>query len=1043
VNSGPAETPAPEPARSWRERLGRLWAAFCAVFRQPVLRCRAIILVGGLLVAAYVLGVLLHVLLLPEIGLRCAFSSTVNHFYSDYLYPPEKQQEPLRLHDQIVKLGNHPVTSWPLLMRYLFHLDREEAVPATRQDLFLPLDKQPGGVVLVDDQKLVRVEFRRPGEDTDRYAWCRIGTTPVESLLPTILYLILNLGLLVVGAVVFWQRPEDRAAGQFFVFCAISVVAFVGGYHWGQIIPQSALLLGFMFCAILLPAASLHLFLVFPQPRSFYTRAPYAAVGLVYAPAIFFFLLILTGYLRVRWMFNENASPDTVHLLLRELLAEIYACILLAVLYFAASIACLIYAYRKAANVSERKQVEWVLLGYLAAVLPIAYTLYLAYFQQGRFGGGAAVWSMFAVSVCMTVAFTVSITRYKLMELDSLLSSGVVYFLLSFVAAMLYYGLVFVGILVLGSAFGDVPSLGQLLAVCGTALLLVVALDLIRTRLKNVLDRHFRKEKHQLDRTLLRMRETLEQLVEPPTLARRLLQSATELLGARRGAVYLRQGEPTLYALTATQGTAPALTELPPGCPLIEALPTRGCLRTQPRSQPDAALRQLHFLGGELALGLIHENQLLGLVILGPRDVGTYSADDLAILTAFAQLAALALAGAEGHRTIEGLNRELQTKIGKIAEQQRRILALQAALSRSRATPASTSVQDSESEEEETPPTPPPEGLIGSSTAIRQLTILVRKVAASPSAVLLRGESGTGKEVLARAIHDSSPRAKMPFIKVHCAALSPGLLESELFGHVKGAFTSAIRDKVGRFESADGGTLFLDEIGDISLEVQTKLLRVLQEMTFERVGSSEPIRVDVRIIAATHQNLELLIRQGKFREDLFYRLNVFPIYLPPLRDRPEDIPELVQHFLTIYAQRAGKGPIQMDDDALIALKGFPWPGNVRQLENVIERAVVVVEGHTVTLRELPLEVVATAEELHKAHPRSTRLADPWLEPDGPAVLETLRNDRDAELAQQEQRERDMMVRALAAASGNKSEAARALGMARSTFLGRLKKLGLG
>ena len=170
-----------------------------------------------------------------------------------------------------------------------------------------------------------------------------------------------------------------------------------------------------------------------------------------------------------------------------------------------------------------------------------------------------------------------------------------------------------------------------------------------------------------------------------------------------------------------------------------------------------------------------------------------------------------------------------------------------------------------------------PNGIVGSSPQVRQLLHLVRKVAASPSAVLLRGESGTGKELLARAIHENSPRAGKPFVKVHCAALSPGLLESELFGHVKGAFTSAIRDKVGRFEPADGGTLFLDEIGDINLEVQTKLLRVLQEMTFERVGSSEPVQVDVRIIAATHQDLEALIRQGRFREDLFYRLNVFPI----------------------------------------------------------------------------------------------------------------------------------------------------------------------
>src|SRR6185437_9280746 len=194
----------------------------------------------------------------------------------------------------------------------------------------------------------------------------------------------------------------------------------------------------------------------------------------------------------------------------------------------------------------------------------------------------------------------------------------------------------------------------------------------------------------------------------------------------------------------------------------------------------------------------------------------------------------------------------------------------------------------------------------GSSPAVRRMTSMARKVAASPSAVLVRGESGTGKEVLAAAIHAGSPRAARPFVKVHCAALSQSLLESELFGHVRGAFTGADRDRIGRFEQANGGTLFLDEIGDINLEVQTKLLRVLQEMSFERVGSSQPISVDVRIIAATHQDLEALIRSGRFREDLYYRLNVFSLRTPALRERREDIFELAVFFLGRHAERAGK-----------------------------------------------------------------------------------------------------------------------------------------
>ena len=304
------------------------------------------------------------------------------------------------------------------------------------------------------------------------------------------------------------------------------------------------------------------------------------------------------------------------------------------------------------------------------------------------------------------------------------------------------------------------------------------------------------------------------------------------------------------------------------------------------------------------------------------------------------------------------------------------------------------------------------------------------------------GESGTGKEILARALHESSPRAAQPFIKVHCAALAPGLLESELFGHVKGAFTSAMRDKPGRFEAAHGGTLFLDEIGDITLEVQTKLLRVLQEMTLERVGSNEPIKVDVRIIAATHQDLEELIRQGRFREDLFYRLNVFPIRVPPLRDRIEDIPELAQHFLRQFGHRSENAVTTIDDDALAALKTYHWPGNIRQLENVIERAVVIAEGSVITTTELPLEL--WEENNDRRIQKGERVLNVWSPTNGDgASLPELAGAVQAEHDDHERREREHLVRALAATGGNKAETARALGIARSTLVSRLKRLGLG
>src|SRR6478752_3435561 len=242
--------------------------------------------------------------------------------------------------------------------------------------------------------------------------------------------------------------------------------------------------------------------------------------------------------------------------------------------------------------------------------------------------------------------------------------------------------------------------------------------------------------------------------------------------------------------------------------------------------------------------------------------------------------------------------------------------------------------------------------IVGESPALRDVLARVEQVAQTSSTVLLRGETGTGKEMVARAIHINSARETRPFVRVNCAALAPGVLESELFGHEKGSFTGAMARRLGRFEMADGGTLFLDEVGDLPPDVQVKLLRVLQEREFERVGGSETIKVDVRVVSATHRDLEKQIADGTFREDLYYRLNVFPIVLPPLRDRASDIPVLAEHFVQKYAPGAGKPVRGLDAAAIAALSGYSWPGNVRELENVIERALILARGTEITAADL-------------------------------------------------------------------------------------------
>jgi two-component system, NtrC family, response regulator AtoC len=251
--------------------------------------------------------------------------------------------------------------------------------------------------------------------------------------------------------------------------------------------------------------------------------------------------------------------------------------------------------------------------------------------------------------------------------------------------------------------------------------------------------------------------------------------------------------------------------------------------------------------------------------------------------------------------------------------------------------------------------------IVTNDPKMHELLELVAQVGPSKASVLVTGESGTGKELIAEAIHAASPRAKAPFVRLHCAALSESLLESELFGHERGAFTGAFSRREGRFKQADGGTLFLDEIGEVPAAVQVKLLRFLQERTFERVGGNETLRVDVRVIAATNRDLAAEIKKGAFREDLFYRLNVVAIELPPLRDRRADVPALASFFLRKYAVENGKTIETFADDALAALLEYRWPGNVRELENVIERAAVLCDGHRIEKKHLSPTVVPTDE----------------------------------------------------------------------------------
>jgi len=311
--------------------------------------------------------------------------------------------------------------------------------------------------------------------------------------------------------------------------------------------------------------------------------------------------------------------------------------------------------------------------------------------------------------------------------------------------------------------------------------------------------------------------------------------------------------------------------------------------------------------------------------------------------------------------------------------------------------------------------------MIGESYVMAQLREQVAMAAPTNGRVLIYGENGTGKELVARTIHALSRRRAGPFVEVNCAAIPEELIESELFGHVKGAFTGAVADRRGKFEAADGGTLFLDEIGDMSLKTQAKVLRVLQEQVVERVGGTSTVRVDVRVLAATNKDLPAEIRAGRFREDLYFRLNVIPIFVPPLRDREEDVPLLAEHFMTELAREYGRRVKTIDAAAAAGLRSSPWPGNVRELRNVIERLMIMVPGDTIGATDLA-----------------------FLEGAGPAPADLYTSDGDL-LTLHDARdrfERDYILRALAAQQGNISRTAEVLGVERSNLYRKMRAFGI-
>ncbi|WP_237729392.1 sigma 54-interacting transcriptional regulator [Schlesneria paludicola] len=917
-------------------------------------------------------------------------------------------------HDVLLSIKGHPINTSLDFMR------EESALRSGDYDLGVERWSLNG----FESPGHVPIEFLQKSTGQIQKTDVKVQSVPIREVSLTLVWFLLELLIFSVSAVAFWNRPFDDAARLFFAMCTVTLAAFVGGFHWWTLGSNFWLNLPFVICGVLLPAVILHFFLVYPRPKPPLTLWPRSVIAAIYAIPVMTIVafFIVDGFL---WLLMESSgnNADVKLALLTWLRAGIYSYICLAALYFVVALVALTHSWLTTRNPIERNQVRWILRAGCAASVFIGYSMYLAFFDRENFVLGGGRWPMFLASLVFMVAYAVGIVRYKLMLVDQIVNRGMSYYVLSYGATGTVAFLIASGTLAVRKPHALEQ---QTWVIAGIMMLAVILLIWLRDSWQMFVDRRFFREKYRLDKTLQRMNQAVGRLADVDFLTERMLSSCQDVLQPELAAIYLRDARSTNFRLAGATGDSAGMplqfTAPDEFCEALQSDPTLQRVTSGSRDSLTPIQSLLRQVKGDLIHALETNGEITGVVVLGGKQSGLmYSAEDLTFLTALGQITGIALHSANVHQNLKHLNEELRSKVDQISQQRQQIAMLQAELTTNRVDTPSIPVVEFRRE-----------AIIGRGSAISRVLDMVRKVAPSESSVLVRGESGTGKELLAKAIHENSPRRNGPLVSVHCAALSSGLLESELFGHVKGSFTGAHSDKQGRFELAHGGTLFLDEIGDISAETQVKLLRVLQQREFEPVGGSHTIQVDVRLIAATHQNLERLIAEGKFREDLYYRLNVISVVLPPLRERPEDILDLSVSFLKSASTRDGKRIARFDDEALNALMRYSWPGNVRELQNVIERAVVLAESDTVELTDLPFDIQNATGSLQPSHRQEPfrRLND--LD----AVPVTVWNDDDPDA------ERQLLLDALHQCGGNKTKAAKRLGLPRSTYFSKLKKHGI-
>jgi transcriptional regulator with GAF, ATPase, and Fis domain len=817
---------------------------------------------------------------------------------------------------------------------------------------------------------VVEVGFERAGRAEPirvRYALAR-SSTPLPAIAASLLAGVLAL----LGLVARYGRPGDVAARRFWRTSVVYSIVYAGALSWNHLLVHPPLAAVFFAALFLAAPLAMDFALIFPSPpKTSVTKWRLAA----WIPATGMLAGVFISAALVVRDFRAGRASDTA---LEWVVGFITALLVFVVVIAAAGLVAQYQRARKATG-AERAQLRWLMFGFTLSSLPTFIAIPVALAGIERFLLYRYRPFVVAVAILWFTANSLSVLRIRLADVEAVIHRSAVYALASSAAVLVYLGLV----LGMGAFAEQVFGAGTLIPQVVAAATAAAMFGPLQSRVTRWLDKRFFRDRMHYVQALRELGETTTRLQEPPELAQAVVDGAVSALRASAGALYMRPADDTDHygELQLAHRSGDAFDEWVPADELREA-PEDG-----------------------VSLPIARGDEQIGVLLFGPRlDGDLYSSEDRDLLAAVAGQLSVAFENAHAYGTIAQMSRTLEAQNAEIRELRDKLEDENRYLK---------GRLDAAAEAEK---------IVGSSKAARALIKQLESVAATHANVLLLGESGTGKGLVARTVHAASDRKDAPFIQVDCGAIPHGVFESELFGHERGAFTGAVRKRRGHFELAGGGTLFLDEIGELPLDLQPKLLRALQERRFLRVGGSESVAVDVRIIAATNRNLEDMVAKGRFREDLYFRLRVVEITVPPLRARKGDIAALVEHTLPRLCRRNHRKLLTLADDGLTHLKDYGWPGNVRELENVLERAVVLCDGREIRAEDLALpDRPPAATEL---------LANLDIGADEPheKVMEAIEKQR--------------LVAALRSAGGNQSSAARALGMARTTLINKLRRYDL-